>query len=142
MHPLRAGGVAVDLVDDADRLEPVAKRLAQHPARLRLRPAHGIGQQQHAVDHLHHALHLSAEVGVARRVDDVDRVAVPLDGRILGLDGDALFALEIHRVHDPLGDNLVVTECAALLQQLIHQRGLAVVHVSDNRYISNVVCFH
>ena len=142
VHPLGAGGVAVDLVDDADGLEAVAKRLAQHPARLRLRPAHGIGQQQHAIDHLHHALHLGAEVGVAGRVHDVDLVAIPFDGRVFGLDGDALFALEIHRIHDPLNDNLVVTKRAALPQQLIHERGLAVVHVRNNCDISNFVCFH
>ena len=32
----------------------------------------GIHQQQNAVDHLQHALHLAAKVSVARGVDDVD----------------------------------------------------------------------
>ena len=120
VHPLRARGVAVNLVDHADRLEPVAKRLAQHPARLRLRPADGIGQQQHAIDHLHHPLDLGTEVGMTRCVDDVDGVILPIDRGVLGLDRDALFALEIHRVHNPLSHHLVVSERATLLQQLVH----------------------
>ena len=40
--------------------------------RLRHRPLDRVDQQQHAVDHAEHALDLAAEVGVARRVDDVD----------------------------------------------------------------------
>ena len=79
---------------------------------------------------------------MAGRVDDVNGVTIPFDGRILGLDSDTLFAFEIHRIHDPLGDNLVVTKRTTLLQQLIHERGLAMIHVRDNRYISNMVCFH
>ena len=142
VHPLRARGVTVDLVNHTYRLKPVAKRLAQYPARLRLRSADGIGQQQHAVDHLHHPLDLGAEVGVARCVDDVDGVVLPIDRRILGFDRDAFFALKIHRVHDPLSHHLIVPERATLLQQLVHQRGFAVIHVCDNRNISNMVCLH
>jgi len=51
-----------------------------------------------------------AKVGVTRRVDDVDGEVVPLDGRVLGEDGDALFALEVAGVHDPVGQLLVGRE--------------------------------
>ena len=56
----------VDLVHDQDHLEVRLERLAQHEARLRQRPLAGVDQQQHAVDHRQRALHLAAEVGVAR----------------------------------------------------------------------------
>ena len=71
---------------------------------MRLRALGGIDDQQHAIDHLHDALDLAAEVGVAGGIDDVDGVAAPVDRGVLGLDGDALFAFEVHRVHGALGD--------------------------------------
>ena len=70
--------------------------------RLRLRAVVRIDHEQHAVDHLHDALHFAAEIGVAGSVDDVDVVVVPVEGGVLRADGDALFPLEIHRVHDAL----------------------------------------
>jgi hypothetical protein len=84
--------------------EAFLQRLAQHEAGLRLRAAGGIDDQQHAIDHFHDALDLAAEVGVAGGIDDVDGVAFPVDGGVLGLDGDALFAFEVHRVHRALLD--------------------------------------
>ena len=74
----------------------MAKRLSQHPARLCLRPADSIGQQQHTIDHLHHTLHFGAEVGVPRCVNDINGVILPVDSCVLGLDRDAFFTLKIH----------------------------------------------
>ena len=68
-----AGVGAVDLVDDEDHGQPGLERLAQHEAGLRQRPLGGVDEQQHAVDHRQRPLDLAAEVGVAGRVDDVDR---------------------------------------------------------------------
>ena len=86
------------------------QRLAQHEAGLRQRTLARVDEQQHAVDHRQAALDLAAEVGVTRGVDDVEDdsvvAAAVLDRRVLGEDGDALLALEVHRVHDPLGDVL------------------------------------
>ena len=84
------------------------------------------------------ALDLAAEIGVARRVDDVDARALPDDRGRLGEDGDAALALEVVRVHGALGDLLVVAEGAALLQQAVDQRGLAVVDVRDDRDVADV----
>jgi hypothetical protein len=53
---------------------------------------------------------------VARGIDDVDRVAFPVDGGVFGLDGDALLAFEVHRVHGALGGGLVFTIGAAGLR--------------------------
>ena len=92
------------------------ERLAQHEARLRQRPLARVDEQQHAVDHRQPALDLAAEVGVAGRVDDVDLHAAVADRRVLGEDRDALLALEVHRVHDALGDVLVLAERAGLPQ--------------------------
>ena len=123
---------AVDLVDDDDRRQPALERLAQHEPGLRQRPFGGVDEQQHAVDHRQHALDLAAEVGVARGVDDVDEQVLVVDRGVLGEDRDAALALEVGVVHRALGDPLVRAEDAALVQQRVDQRRLAVVDVGDD----------
>jgi hypothetical protein len=70
--PVRARAIAVDLVDHDDRLQAEGERLLGDEARLRHRSFDGIDQQQNAVDHRQDAFDFAAEVGVSRRVDDVD----------------------------------------------------------------------
>ena len=65
-------------------------------------------------------------------------VAVP-DGGVLGEDRDALLALEVHRVHDALGDVLVLAERAGLPEHRVDERRLAVVDVRDDRDVADVV---
>ena len=114
------------------------ERLAQHEARLRERALTRVDEQQHTVDHRERALDLAAEVGVTGRVDDVEDHVAVADRRVLGEDRDALLALEVVRVHDPLVDVLVGAERAGLPQQGVDQRGLAVVDVGDDRDIAQI----
>ena len=101
-HLVRRGVLAVNLVDDHDRLGPGFQRLAQNEPRLRLRAVRRVHHQQHPVNHVHDPLHFAAEVRVAGRVHDVDVVILVLEGGVLGADGDALLAFQVHRVHDAL----------------------------------------
>src|SRR5262249_22963774 len=55
-----------------------------------------------------------------------------VDGRVLGHDGDALLALQVHRIHDSLGDGLVFAEEPGLPEHGVEQSGLAVVDVGDD----------
>jgi hypothetical protein len=75
---------------------------------------------------------------VARGVDDVHLHAAPSHGGVLGQNGDALLALEIARVHDPVGHLLVGAERARLTEQGVDQGRLAVVDVGHNGHISDV----
>ena len=131
-HPARTRFVAVDLVDDHDGPQAVLEGLLRHEPRLRHRPVDGIDQQQHAIDHGEHALDLAAEIGVAGRVDDVDAVVAPGDRGVLGENRDAALALQVVRIHDPLLQVLARIERAGLPQQLIDERGLAVIDVRDD----------
>ena len=126
----------VHLVDHHDRRQPPLQRLAQHEAGLRKGSLTGVDEQQHPVDHRQGALDLAAEVGVARRVDDVDDQVAVADGRVLGHDRDAALALQVDVVERALLHPLVLVEHAALVQQGVDQRGLAVVHVGDDRDIA------
>ena len=129
---------AVDLVDHEDHRQARLERLAQHEAGLRQRALAGVDEQQHAVDHREPALDLAAEVGVAGGVDDVDLHVAVADRGVLGEDRDALLALEVDRVHDPVGDLLVGAERAGLPEHGVDERGLAVVDVGDDRHVPDV----
>ena len=72
------------------------------------------------------------------RVDDVDVDAPVRDGRVLGHDRDAFFALEVDRVHDALGHRLVLAKEARLPEHRVDEGGLAVVDVSDDRDVTDV----
>ena len=120
-------------------LQAVGQRLAQDETGLGLGPVVGIDDQQDAVDHPEGPLDLAAEVGVAGGVDDVDRLVLPVDGGVLGLDRDPLLLFEVHRVHGPLLDLLVGAKDAALLEELVDQGGLPVVDVGDDGDVADVL---
>jgi hypothetical protein len=136
----------VDLVDHDDRLQAERERLASDELGLRHRAFGGVDQQDHAVDHRQDALDLGAEVGVARRVDDVDVRGLhapgrgPLDARALGEDGDSPLLLEVGRIHRPLLHPLVVAEGARLAEQLVDKSRLAMIDVGDDRHVAQVHC--
>ena len=141
-HLVGARVGTIDLVDDDDRLEAQRQRLAGHELGLRHRPLGGIDEQDHPVDHAEDTLHLGAEIGVAGGVDDVDarRLALmlPFHAGAFGEDGDPAFLFEIARIHRALFHALVFAEGAGLAEQLVDQRGLAVVDVGDNGDIAQV----
>ena len=136
-----AGVGTVDLVDDDDRPEADLQRLADHELGLRHRAFGGVDKNDHAIDHRQDALDLTAEIGVARRIDDVDAGVFPLDRGALGKNGDAALALDVVRVHRPFDLALVLAIGAGLLEQLVDEGGLAVVDVGDDGDISQIhVC--
>ena len=55
---------------------------------------------------------------------------------VLGLDGDAALALDVHRV-EVLGAHESRVDGAGDLQDPVRQRGLAVVDVSDDAEVAN-----
>ncbi len=128
----------VDLVDDDDRPQAQAERLAEHELGLRHRPLGRVDEEQAAVDHREDALDLAAEVGVAGRVDDVDPRALPGHRGALGEDGDPALALDVVAVQRPFLDVLVVAKGARLLQQPVDQGRLAVIDMRDDRDVPQV----
>jgi hypothetical protein len=64
--------------------------------------------------------------------------AVVGDRRVLGEDRDALLALEVVRVHRALLDVRVLAEGAGLTEHRVHERGLAVVDVRDDRDVAEI----
>ena len=135
--------LAVDLVDDEDDREAELDALLEDEPRLRERALGGVDEQQRAVGHHERALDLTAEVGVAWRVDDVDLhdlavLVLPADARVLREDGDSALFFEVVGVHHPLDRDFVLAERAGLLEHEIDESGLAVVDVRDDRDISEL----
>ena len=84
---------------------------AQHKTGLWHWPVDGIDQQQYTVDHIHNPLDFTTEVCVAWSVNNVNFGTLVHHSRVLGHDGNTTLTLEVIRVHHPLIDLLVITEC-------------------------------
>ena len=129
----------VDLVDHDDRPDVAGERLAEHELGLRHRPFEGVDQHQGAVGHLEGPLDLAAEIGVARRVDDVDLGRAVVDGDVLGQDRDPALAFLVVGVENALALKLGGPELAGLAEHHVDQRGLAMVDVGDDGHVADVV---
>ena len=91
---------AVELVDEAHTRDVVLVGLAPDVLGLRLHAGDTVVDRDGAVEHAQRPLHLDREVDVTGRVDDLDRVALPLTLGGGGGDGDATLLLLLHPVHD------------------------------------------
>ena len=85
--------------------------------------------------------HLVAEVDVARRVDQVEDVALPVDPDVLRLDRDAALALEVHRV-EVLRAHVARVDRAGQLEDAVGEGRLAVVDVGDDREVADASEVH
>ena len=92
---LGAAAGLVHLVHHHDRLQSYLQGFLQNETSLWHRPLESVYQQDASIGHVEHALHLSAEVGVSRSVYDVYLDTFPVDGNVLGKDGDATFTLQV-----------------------------------------------
>ena len=77
---------------------------------------------------------------MARRIDDVHVVMLVFERGILGANGDPFLPLQIHRIHQSFlgGLRLIGAERPRLFEQTIDERRLAVIHVGDDRNVSDV----
>src|SRR3954447_22536797 len=146
---VRAG--AVHPVDEREARDLVAAHLPVDGDRLRLHPRDRAENEDGAVEDAERALHLDGEVDVSRGVDDVDVVGrarlvrdVPLAVRGGGLDGDALLALQFHRVH--LGADRVLplhlvdrVDPAGVIEDALGQRRLTRIDVGADADVADEV---
>ena len=132
-HLGRTGIGAVELVEHDHGGQVASQGLREHVAGLRQRSLGRVDQEQNAVHQGQGPFDLTAEVGVARRVDEVDLDPAPHHRGGLGEDGDAPLPLLVVGVHHPIDQRLVGGEDPRGAQQPVHQRGLAMVDVRDER---------
>ena len=137
-HLQRPGIRSVDFIDHHHGPQSALERFGEHKPRLRHGALGSVDEHQRAVGHPEHPFHLATEVGVARRVHDVDLRALPLDRDVFREDRDTPLLFQIVGVEHPLRE-LAGAVLTALLQQAIDQRGLAVVDVGDDRDVAEIV---
>ena len=70
-------------------------------------------------------------------VYDVDLDSLVNNGDVLGQDGDATLALKVVVVEDELSEIFGLADKVGLIDHAVDQRGLAVVDVGDDRYVSD-----
>ena len=99
---VEVGTSTVHLVDKSDTGHPVFVRLVPDGFTLGLHAANGAKHGDHTVDDAQRALHLDGEVHVARSIDEVDLMVVPVGGDGRGGDGYATLLLLFHEVHGSL----------------------------------------
>src|SRR4029078_5880397 len=97
-----------------------------------------VDEQHDAIDNLEGALHFSAEIAMARGVDDVDLDAVITHAGDLGEDGDTALALQVVGIHHAVDVLLMGAEDAALVEHGVHESGLAMIYVRDDGDISDI----
>ena len=131
------GIVTVNLVDDHDRLEAQLQRLGQHEFGLGHHGFRRVHQQHHAIHHRENAFDFAAEVGMAGGIHRVDARALPFNRGAFGQNGDAALTLLVVGVHGALFHMLIFAHRAGLLEQLVYERGLAVVDMRDDRNVAN-----
>ena len=140
-RPVRIGRGEVDLVRDGNDLEPVLDREVGVRECLRLDSLRGVDDEERSLAGLERARDLVREVDVPGRVDEVELVALPGDAHGLGLDRDAAFPLELHRVEN-LFAHLARRDGVGQLEDAIGERRLAVVDVRDDREVADAALFH
>ena len=132
---------AIHLVDVGDPRHAVLVGLAPHRLGLGLDAGDGVEQRDRAVEDAQRALHLDGEVDVARRVDDVDPVALPLGRRGRGGDRDAALLLLRHPVHRrrALVDLAHLVGAAGVIEDALGRRRLARVDVGHDPDVPGVL---
>ena len=137
---MKVGAHAVHLVHVADAGDIVAVRLPPNGLGLRLDSRNGVEHDHAAIEDAQAALHLSGEVHVARRVDDVYGVVFPGAGGRRGRYGDTALALLGHPVHNGGAfihtAQLVDTACGE--EDALGHGGLARVDVRDEADVARV----
>ena len=101
-----------------------------------------IDQNDRAVGHADDTFDLAAEIGVARGVDDVDFHALVGEGNVFGENGDTALALEVVAIEHAFVIKLAGAELAALLENAIDERRLAVIDVGDDDDVADVGAAH
>ncbi len=129
---------AVDFIDAYDNGKLQFQSLAQNEFCLRHSAFKGVHDENNAVYHFQDALHLAAEIGMARSIDNIDFGIFINNGSVFGQNGNPPFPFDIVGVHNTFRNFLIFTENAALFQQFVHQCSLAVVNVGDNSNVSYV----
>ena len=130
---------AIDLVDEGDDRHVAQAAYFEQLARLALDALGRVDHHHGGIDRGQGTIGIFAEILVPRRVQQVERHPVPLEGHDRTGDGDAALLFDLHPVRSCAPRSATRLHLsgemnrAAEQQQLFGQRGLAGVGVGDDR---------
>ena len=140
---------AVDLVDDQDRLDFLTESLTQHGLGLDGDALDVVDDDERTVGDTKGGGNLRREVNVTRRVDKVDQVTklvllvddigLVVEGNTGGLDGDTTFLFVLTGVSGAGISSCLLGNNAGLGDEGVGQGALAVVDVSNDGHVSDLV---
>ena len=139
---LRAAVRLIDLIHHHDGLQSYLQCFLQHEARLRHRSFEGVDEQQAAVGHVEHTLHLSAEVTMSRSVDDVNLYTLIGNRHVLRENGYTALSLKVVAVEHLIAHLLTFTEQVTGHHHLIDEGRLAMVYMGYYCYVSDILHIH
>ena len=137
----RAGIRTVNLIDDDNGFQADFQSLPDDEFCLGKRAFRRVNQNNGAVHHVQNTFDFAAEIGVSRRVNNIETGTLPFDRRTFCQNCYPSFAFQIIGVHGAFGDNLIVAERAALTKHGIDQSSFAVVDVGNNGNVSSLHVF-
>src|SRR3990167_8452626 len=134
---MRFGMFSIHFIDDDDGPKTLSKGFFQDKLRLSLGPFIRINDEENSIHHPHNSLHLASEIGVAWGIHDINEEQFlkwigPSHRGALSFDRDPFLAFEIHRIHHAIDESLIGTKNSSLPKELIDERRLPVVNVSDD----------
>ncbi len=139
-HSGRVGPAAVDLVNEDQGRHGQAAQGTPEDDGLRLDALHRRDDEDSRVEHGQASLDLGDEVGVARRVDEVDLDVPDGERRDVRAHGDAATPLDVHRVGagGAVVDAAGRGDGAGLVQEPFGQARLARVNMREDAQIDGV----
>ena len=142
-HVVRVCRRQVDLVDHRDHRQALLERRVAVRDALRLDPLRGVDDQQRAFASREGARDFVGEIDVPRRIDEIELVVgavlrLVLQGDALRFDGDAPFALQVHRI-EHLRLHFSRLQPAAQLDEAVSQCRFAVVDVGNDGEVADVL---
>ena len=142
LDPLGVGLGQVHLVEYGQDFQPLLYRRIAIGDRLRLDTLTGVHHQQGALAGGEGARHLVGKIHVARRIDKVQLVYLPVTGGVvqrdaLGLDGNAPLPLYVHGIEHLLV-HFAGAQATTVLDKPVGQRGFSMVDMGDNGKIADV----
>ena len=138
-HPVGTSICTVNFVDDDNGFVSERKGFGGDETGLWHGAITGVHKENHAVYHAENALDFATEVGVSRRIHDIDFITVKRDGGVFGDNRNPALFLKVIRVHDALGDFLAGMKHVPLLKQSVNQGSFSMVDVGDNSDITYLV---
>ena len=141
-HFVRTCTRAVNFVDHNHDAQPQRKSMLKHETRLRHGAFKRVNNKQRAISHVQHALHFTAEIGMARRIDNINLHIAVIDSDIFRKNGNAAFTFLVVAIKNPFFYLLICTKCSHCVQQAVDKCCFPVVYVRNNCHITDVFLFH